>query len=146
MVSSNINWVETAELKAVKIDKDYGKKETYISLILMGIVAYLVMMILFTFITFNYGEMIISNIKNIITKGNLFSIMLYTLSALTLGTFLALVLFSVKGINKTMVGINHQVNTKDNYIVNIVSLIMGSIFIIILLVLTIFRIISYNVL
>lgn len=144
MVSSNMNWVDTAELKAVKIDKSYGKKETYTSIILMGVVIYLVMMILSFFVVINYGESIIYFLKSFVNRGNFFNIAFFLLSFVTLFVFLAQVMFSVKGISKTRVGINHQVNTKDNYVVSIVSLVVTSAYILILLGLVIYKIISLN--
>lgn len=144
MVSSNMNWVDTAELKAVKIDKSYGKKETYTSIILMGVVIYLVLMILSFFVVINYGESIIYFLKSFVNRGNFFNIAFFLLSFVTLFVFLAQVMFSVKGISKTRVGINHQVNTKDNYVVSIVSLVVTSAYILILLGLVIYKIISLN--
>lgn len=139
--SKNINWVDSAELKAVKIDKTYGKKETYTSVILMSIVIYLSLVITSSFLVIEYGELAIASIKQLVTRGNFFNIALYVLSAICLITFGILLWFSIVGINKTKVGINHQVNTKDNYTTNIVSLVFGSIFMFMVVVLTIFRII-----
>ena len=139
--SKNINWVDTAELKAVQIDKNYGKKESYTSLILMGIVVYLTMMIISTYLVFTYGEMAIEMANDLLSQGNFFEVATYALTGLSLIVFGFLLWFTIKGMNKTRVGIIHQVNTKENYSINVVSLIMGTVFITLLIGFTILRII-----
>lgn len=137
--TKNINWVDTAELTAVRIDKNYGKKETYTSLVLMGIIGIFTIGIIGSFLVINYGEFVISTLRTFLYQRNFFNIFLYVLSGLTLMCFIATLWFSINGIRKTKVGINHQVNTKDNYTLNIISLVFSSVLIFLLIVLTIFR-------
>ncbi len=142
--TKNVNWVDSAELKAVRIDKDYGKNETYTSLILMGVMLFLVISIISSFFVINYGDIVLQNIRAFISQGNFFNIALYVLSALALIVFIALLWFSINGLRKTRVGIIHQVNTKDNFSLNIVSIVISSIGIVLLIALTIFRIILFT--
>jgi hypothetical protein len=139
--TKNINWVDSAELKAVRIDKHYGKTETYTSLILMSIVLFLAVSVISSFFIINYGDIVLQKIRAFVSQGNFFNISLYVLSALALIVFLALLWFSISGLRKTRVGIIHQVNTTDNFTLNIVSIVISSIGIILLIALTIFRII-----
>lgn len=139
--TKNINWVDTAELKAVKIDKNYGKKESYTSLVLAGVLAYFVMMIITTYLVLTYGEMAIEMAKDLLYQGNFFEVASFALSGLSLIVFAFLLWFSIKGMNKTKVGIIHQVNTKDNYSINVASLVIGTIFVGLLIGFTILRII-----
>lgn len=137
--TKNINWVDSAELKAVRIDKNYGKKETYTSLVLLGVVSYLTIIVISSFFIINYGEIVISYLKNMLYQNNFFNIAISVLSVLAFVCFLVLVWFSAVGINKTKVGINHQVNTKENFSLNVVSLVFSSILTLLLVVLTILR-------
>lgn len=137
--TKNINWVDSAELKAVRIDKNYGKKETYTSLVLLSVVSYLTIIVISSFLIINYGEIVISYLKNMLYRNNFFNIAISVLSVLAFVCFLVLVWFSAVGINKTKVGINHQVNTKENFSFNVVSLVFGSILTLLLVVLTILR-------
>lgn len=139
--TKNINWVDTAELKAVKIDKNYGKKESYTSLVLAGVLAYFVMMIITTYLILTYGEMAIEMAKDLLYQGNFFEVASFALSGVSLIVFGFLLWFSIKGMNKTKVGIIHQVNTKDNYSINVASLVIGTIFVGLLIGFTILRII-----
>ena len=142
--TKNINWVDTAELKAVKIDKNYGKKESYTSLVLAGVVAYFVMMIITTYLVLTYGEIAIEMAKDLLYQGNFFEVASFALSGVSLIVFGFLLWFSIKGMNKTKVGIIHQVNTKDNFSLNIFSIVISSIGIVLLIALTIFRIILFS--
>ena len=139
--TKNINWVDTAELKAVKIDKNYGKRESYTSLVLAGVLAYFVMMIITTYLVLTYGEIAIEMSKDLLYQGNFFEVASFALSGLSLIVFGFLLWFSIKGMNKTKVGIIHQVNTKDNYSINVASLVIGTIFVGLLIGFTILRII-----
>ena len=139
--TKNINWVDTAELKAVKIDKNYGKRESYTSLVLAGVLAYFVMMIITTYLVLTYGEIAIEMAKDLLYQGNFFEVASFALSGLSLIVFGFLLWFSIKGMNKTKVGIIHQVNTKDNYSINVASLVIGTIFVGLLIGFTILRII-----
>ena len=139
--TKNINWVDTAELKAVKIDKNYGKKESYTSLVLAGVLAYFVMMIITTYLVLTYGEIAIEMAKDLLYQGNFYEVASFALSGVSLIVFGFLLWFSIKGMNKTKVGIIHQVNTKDNYSINVASLVIGTIFVGLLIGFTILRII-----
>ncbi len=127
--TKNINWVDTAELKAVKIDKNYGKKESYTSLVLAGVLAYFVMMIITTYLVLTYGEIAIEMAKDLLYQGNFFEVASFALSGVSLIVFGFLLWFSIKGMNKTKLGIIHQLNTKYNYSINFSSLDIVTVFV-----------------
>lgn len=142
--SKNINWVEKAELKAVVIDKDYGKNETYTGIVLMGVLISLITFIISFFIVINYGEQMLEYVKNILFQNNFFNISLYCLSVISCVVYLVMACFSVKGIVKAKIGINHQVNTKENFVINVLTLIISSFYVLLIVGLTIFRLFIMN--
>ena len=135
--TKNINWVDSAELKAVTINSKYGKKETDVALTLMVVTVSLISFIICSFLLINYGDMVIRTVRSFISQGNFFNIMLIVLSVISLVTYACVLWFGINGIKKSTVGINHQVNTKASLNMNIVSISIASavlLFFIILLV------------
>ena len=135
--TKNINWVDSAELKAVTINSKYGKKETDVALTLMVVTVSLISFIICSFLLINYGDMVIRTVRSFISQGNFFNIMLIVLSVISLVTYAFVLWFGINGIKKSTVGINHQVNTKASLNMNIVSISISSavlLFFIILLV------------
>ncbi len=135
--TKNINWVDSAELKAVTINSKYGKKETDVALTLMVVTVSLISFIICSFLLINYGDMVIRTVRSFISQGNFFNIMLIVLSVISLVTYAFVLWFGINGIKKSTVGINHQVNTKASLNMNIVSISIASavlLFFIILLV------------
>ena len=135
--TKNINWVDSAELKAVIINSKYGKKETDVALTLMVVTVSLISFIICSFLLINYGDMVIRTVRSFISQGNFFNIMLIVLSVISLVTYAFVLWFGINGIKKSTVGINHQVNTKASLNMNIVSISIASavlLFFIILLV------------
>lgn len=131
------NWVEKAHLKPVMIDKEYGKKESIISLVLMGAVVSFIFFIVGAYLVIYYGDSFVSSIRSFITRGNFFDILLTVLAIVTMAVYGVMVYFSIKGITKSTVGINHQVNTKDSLTYNIISLSVASIFVVLFIVLVV---------
>lgn len=131
------NWVEKAHLKPVMIDKEYGKKESIISLVLMGAVVCFISFIVSAYLVIYYGDSFVSSIRSFITRGNFFDILLTVLAIVTMAVYGVMVYFSIKGITKSTVGINHQVNTKDSLTYNIISLSVASIFVVLFIVLVV---------
>ena len=131
------NWVEKAHLKPVMIDKEYGKKESIISLVLMGAVVSFIFFIVSAYLVIYYGDSFVSSIRSFITRGNFFDILLTVLAIVTIAVYGVMVYFSIKGITKSTVGINHQVNTKDSLTYNIISLSVASIFVVLFIVLVV---------
>jgi hypothetical protein len=119
------------------IDKEYGKKESIISLSLMCIVVVFIISVVYFYLAIYYGDSIINNIRSFITRGNFFDIFLTVLSIITITIYGVMLYFSIKGISKSTVGINHQVNTKDSLTYNIISLSVASIFVFLFIVLVI---------
>lgn len=135
--TKNINWVDSAELKAVTINSKYGKKETDVALTLMVVTVSLISFIICSFLLINYGDMVIRTVRSFISQGNFFNIMLIVLSVISLVSYAFVLWFGINGIKKSTVGINHQVNTKASLNMNIVSISIASavlLFFIILLV------------
>ena len=121
-MSKNINWVDSAELKAVKIDKKYGKREADVSFILMISLISIVNYIVASYLLINYGDLVISQIRYLLSKYNIFNISLLLMSVVSVFIFILTLVFSIIGIRKSKVGINHQVNTKTNLKMNIIYL------------------------
>ena len=124
--TKNINWVDSAELKAVTINSKYGKKETDVALTLMVVTVSLISFIICSFLLINYGDMVIRTVRSFISQGNFFNIMLIVLSVISLVTYAFVLWFGINGIKKSTVGINHQVNTKASLNMNIVSISIAS--------------------
>lgn len=121
-MSKNINWVDSAELKAVKIDKKYGKHEADVSFILMISLISIVNYIVASYLLINYGDLVIAQIRYLLSKYNIFNILLLLMSVVSVFIFILTLVFSIIGIRKSKVGINHQVNTKTNLKMNIIYL------------------------
>lgn len=121
-MSKNVNWVDSAELKAVKIDKKYGKREADVSFILMISLISIVNYIVASYLLINYGDLVIAQIRNLLSKYNIFNISLLLMSVVSVFIFILTLVFSIIGIRKSKVGINHQVNTKTNLKMNIIYL------------------------
>ncbi len=131
------NWVEKAHLKPVMIDKEYGKKESIISLVLMGAVVSFIFFIVSAYLVIYYGDSFVNSIRSFITRGNFFDILLTVFAIVTIAVYGVMVYFSIKGISKSTVGINHQVNTKDSLTYNIISLSVASVFVVLFIVLVV---------
>ena len=131
------NWVEKAHLNPVMIDKEYGKKESIISLVLMGAVVSFIFFIVSAYLVIYYGDSFVNSIRSFITRGNFFDILLTVFAIVTIAVYGVMVYFSIKGISKSTVGINHQVNTKDSLTYNIISLSVASVFVVLFIVLVV---------
>lgn len=139
--TKNINWVDSAELKAVTINSKYGKKETDVALVLMIITVSIIAFIISSFLMINYGDVVIKTIRSFISRGNFFNIALIVLSVISAITYAFVLWFGINGIKKSVVGINHQVNTKPNLNMNILAISVSSGIISFFLVLLIVRMI-----
>ena len=126
-----MEWLESAEIKTVKIDESYGLKQSNIAFILMLIVVSLVLGISAQYITLIYGDSIIQFIRKTLSIGNFLNITFLISTMLCFVVYFWTLGYSIKAIVYGRTGIKNKVNTKNSLKKGIVYLIISNISILI---------------
>lgn len=122
-----MEWLESAEINPIKIDKDYGKKQSNIALILMLIVISFILGITLQYTTLIYGDVIIRFIRSILNIGNFINIIFGFLVVACLVAYVLSLIYSIRTIILGNTGVKNKVNTKITLKRGITYLIISNI-------------------
>lgn len=126
-----MEWVESAEIKAIKINKNYGKKQSKIALILMLVFISFVAGITIQYTTLIYGDLIIKFARNVLSYGNFLNIIFGISVIMSFISYIWTLVYSIRTIVLGKTGINNKVNTKVTLKKGITYLVISSVLLLI---------------
>lgn len=126
-----MEWVESAEIKAIKINKNYGKKQSKIALILMLVFISFVAGITIQYTTLIYGDLIIKFARNVLSYGNFLNIIFGISVIMSFISYICTLVYSIRTIVLGKTGINNKVNTKVTLKKGITYLVISSVLLLI---------------
>ena len=126
-----MEWVESAEIKAIKINKNYGKKQSNIALILMLVFISFVAGITIQYTTLIYGDLIIKFARNVLSYGNFLNIIFGISVIMSFISYIWTLVYSIRTIVLGKTGINNKVNTKVTLRKGITYLVISSVLLLI---------------
>lgn len=126
-----MEWVESAEIKAIKINKNYGRKQSKIALILMLVFISFVAGITIQYTTLIYGDLIIKFARNVLSYGNFLNIIFGISVIMSFISYIWTLVYSIRTIVLGKTGINNKVNTKVTLKKGITYLVISSVLLLI---------------
>lgn len=137
-----MEWVESAEIKPVKIDKEFGIKQSNIAMILMLSLLVCVILVTFEYIIIFYGDTIIEYFREILSYGNFLNASFIIMAFTNYVIYLVGLVYSIRAIFLGRLGIKNKVNTKKTFNRGLTSLILSSLYI---LVFTVLIVVNLNI-
>lgn len=106
-----MEWLESAEIKAIKINKNYGKKQSKIASILTLVVICFIIVITTQYTTLIYGDKIISYARDFLSIGNFLNVMFLIAIMFCVIAYIWSLIYSIRTIILGKTGIKNKVNT-----------------------------------
>lgn len=130
-----MEWLESAEIKAIKINKNYGKKQSKIASILTLVVICFIIAITSQYTTLIYGDKIISYLRDFLSIGNFLNVMFLISIILCVIAYIWALIYSIRTIILGKTGIKNKVNTTKTLKKGIIYLTISNVAMIIFLIL-----------